>query len=68
MCSNGVLPISVGSLATYITTAHSALGGTEIVFEGVPTYPDAGRFWKMRTTSAAFLHGSNRHSFAHQGG
>jgi acetyl-CoA synthetase len=23
------------------------LGGTEIVFEGVPTYPDAGRFWKM---------------------
>jgi acetyl-CoA synthetase len=24
-----------------------ALGGTEIVFEGVPTYPDAGRFWKM---------------------
>ena len=24
-----------------------ALGGTEIVFEGVPTFPDAGRFWKM---------------------
>jgi acetyl-CoA synthetase len=22
-------------------------GGTQIVFEGVPTYPDAGRFWKM---------------------
>ena len=24
-----------------------AIGATEIVFEGVPTYPDAGRFWKM---------------------
>jgi acetyl-CoA synthetase len=24
-----------------------AAGATEIVFEGVPTYPDAGRFWKM---------------------
>jgi acetyl-CoA synthetase len=24
-----------------------ALGGTQVVFEGVPTYPDAGRFWKM---------------------
>ncbi len=24
-----------------------AAGATEILFEGVPTYPDAGRFWKM---------------------
>jgi acetyl-CoA synthetase len=24
-----------------------AAGGTEVIFEGVPTYPDAGRFWKM---------------------
>ena len=24
-----------------------AVGTTEIVFEGVPTYPDAGRFWRM---------------------
>ena len=32
---------------TYITYGPLALGGTEIVFEGVPTYPDAGRFWKM---------------------
>ena len=23
------------------------LGGTEVVFEGIPTYPDAGRFWQM---------------------
>ncbi|HJV69807.1 acetate--CoA ligase [Ideonella sp.] len=32
---------------TYITYGPLALGGTEIVFEGVPTYPNAGRFWKM---------------------
>lgn len=32
---------------TYITYGPLALGGTEIVFEGVPTYPDAGRFWHM---------------------
>jgi acetyl-CoA synthetase len=32
---------------TYITYGPLALGATEVVFEGVPTYPDAGRFWKM---------------------
>ncbi|MEO8923494.1 MAG: acetate--CoA ligase, partial [Caldimonas sp.] len=32
---------------TYITYGPLALGGTEIVFEGIPTYPDAGRFWQM---------------------
>jgi acetyl-CoA synthetase len=32
---------------TYITYGPLACGGTEIVFESVPTYPDAGRFWKM---------------------
>ena len=32
---------------TYITYGPLACGGTEVVFEGVPTYPDAGRFWKM---------------------
>ena len=32
---------------TYITYGPLALGGTEIVFEGIPTWPDAGRFWKM---------------------
>ncbi len=31
---------------TYIAYGPLALGGTEIVFEGVPTYPDAARFWK----------------------
>jgi acetyl-CoA synthetase len=32
---------------TYIAYGPLALGGTEIVFEGIPTYPDSGRFWKM---------------------
>jgi len=31
---------------TYITYGPLACGGTEVVFEGVPVYPDAGRFWK----------------------
>ncbi|MGE5170911.1 MAG: acetate--CoA ligase [Rudaea sp.] len=31
---------------SYITYGPLACGATEIVFEGVPTYPDAGRFWK----------------------
>ncbi len=32
---------------TYITYGPLACGGTEIVFEGVPTFPHAGRFWQM---------------------
>ncbi len=32
---------------SYITYGPLALGVTEVVFEGVPTYPNAGRFWKM---------------------
>ncbi len=30
---------------TYITYGPLAIGATEILFEGVPTYPNAGRFW-----------------------
>jgi acetyl-CoA synthetase len=32
---------------SYCTYGPLAVGATEIMFEGVPTYPDAGRFWKM---------------------
>jgi acetyl-CoA synthetase len=32
---------------TYITYGPLACGATEIVFEGVPTFPNAGRFWQM---------------------
>jgi acetyl-CoA synthetase len=32
---------------TYITYGPLAAGATEVMFEGIPTYPDAGRFWKI---------------------
>ena len=32
---------------TYIAYGPLAAGATQIVFEGVPTHPDAGRFWRM---------------------
>ena len=32
---------------TYVCYGPLAVGATEIIFEGVPVYPDAGRFWKM---------------------
>jgi acetyl-CoA synthetase len=32
---------------TYVTYGPLACAGTQIVYEGVPTYPDASRFWRM---------------------
>ncbi|WP_207000619.1 acetate--CoA ligase [Trinickia mobilis] len=32
---------------TYIAYGPLALGATQVMFEGVPTYPDGGRFWSM---------------------
>ena len=32
---------------TYVAYGRLAAGATQIVFEGVPTYPNAGRFWQM---------------------
>ncbi len=32
---------------TYVAYGPLANGGTQIVFEGVPTFPDAARFWRM---------------------
>ena len=32
---------------TYVAYGPLAVGATQVVFEGVPTYPDANRFWKM---------------------
>jgi len=32
---------------TYIAYGPLSLGATQVMFEGVPTFPDAGRFWKM---------------------
>lgn len=32
---------------SYVTYGPLAMGATQIVFEGIPIYPDAGRFWQM---------------------
>ncbi|HEY1103205.1 MAG TPA: acetate--CoA ligase, partial [Burkholderiaceae bacterium] len=32
---------------SYIAYGPLAAGATQVVFEGVPTYPNAGRFWQM---------------------
>ena len=32
---------------TYVAYGPLALGVTQVVFEGIPTYPDASRFWRM---------------------
>jgi acetyl-CoA synthetase len=32
---------------TYIAYGPLAAGATEVVFEGIPTYPHSGRFWQM---------------------
>jgi acetyl-CoA synthetase len=32
---------------TYIAYGPLVLGATQVMFEGVPTYPDGGRFWSM---------------------
>lgn len=32
---------------TYIAYGPLAVGATQVVFEGVPTYPDASRFWQV---------------------
>ncbi len=32
---------------TYVVYGPLAVGATQVIFEGVPTWPDAGRFWKM---------------------
>ena len=32
---------------SYVCYGPLANGATQVIFEGVPTYPDAGRFWRM---------------------
>ncbi|MDA8454159.1 acetate--CoA ligase [Acidovorax sp. GBBC 3334] len=32
---------------TYVAYGPLAAGATQVVFEGIPTYPNAGRFWQM---------------------
>ena len=55
---------------SYIVYGPLALGGTEVVFEGVPTYPDAGRFWQTiaRAQGDDLLHRADGDPRAHQVG
>ncbi len=32
---------------SYVAYGPLAMGATQVVFEGIPTYPNAGRFWQM---------------------
>lgn len=32
---------------TYVAYGPLAVGATQVVFEGIPTFPNAGRFWQM---------------------
>ena len=32
---------------SYVTYGPTAVGATQVIFEGVPTYPDASRFWQI---------------------
>ena len=32
---------------TYVAYGPLAMGATQIIFEGIPTYPNAGRFWNI---------------------
>ncbi len=32
---------------SYVAYGPLAMGATQVIFESIPTYPDAGRFWKM---------------------
>ncbi|MFM2344960.1 MAG: acetate--CoA ligase [Pseudomonadota bacterium] len=35
---------------TYVAYGPMAVGATQVIFEGVPTYPNASRFWQMIQT------------------
>ncbi len=32
---------------SYVAYGPLAMGATQVIFEGIPTYPDAGRFWEI---------------------
>ncbi|MGV8711376.1 MAG: acetate--CoA ligase [Nitrosomonas sp.] len=32
---------------SYVTYGPLAMGATQVIFEGIPTYPTAGRFWEI---------------------
>jgi len=40
---------------SYVCYGPLACGATQIIFEGVPTYPDAGRFWQIIASHRATI-------------
>ena len=54
---------------TYVAYGPLAAGATQIIFEGIPTFPNAGRFWQMieKPQVHHLLHSTYGHPFAHQG-
>ena len=54
---------------SYILYGPLANGATTVLFEGVPSYPDFGRFWQIieKHKITLVLHGSNSHSCLGQG-
>ena len=55
---------------SYVTYGPLAVGATQVIFEGVPTYPDAGRFWRMIPGSQSHhvLYRAHRYPIADQAG
>jgi acetyl-CoA synthetase len=54
---------------SYIVYGPLANGATTLMFEGVPTYPDAGRFWQVcdKHKRQHLLHRADRHPRADGG-
>ncbi len=54
---------------TYVAYGPLAAGATQIIFEGIPTFPNAGRFWQMieRHRCAIFYTAPHGYPLAHQG-
>jgi acetyl-CoA synthetase len=55
---------------SYVAYGPLAAGATQIIFEGIPTYPNAGRFWQMieRHKCSIFYTAPTRYPITHQGG
>ena len=54
---------------TYVAYGPLAAGATIVIYEGAPTYPDAGRFWKHLSAPSGrhhFLYGAYGYSRAHE--
>ena len=67
--SSGVPPMSAGSPATATSpTGRWPPAPRWCMYEGAPTYPDAGRFWQICQTARRhdLLHRAHRHPRAHE--